>query len=114
MKKTTKKVARRSVEDALLHGLRGALAYEKGEKKLTANERDLPGPAPEFSSKEIQTIRQSLFHMSQPQFAILLNVKLPTLRSWEQGKRRPSDSALRLLQLLKEAPQVVKKISHAS
>ena len=112
--KKAKKTANGSVEDALIYGLRGALAYEKGEKKLIKRSRQLPAPAPEFSSDEIRRLRQIIFQMSQPEFAIVLNVKPATLRSWEQGTRKPSDSALRLLQVLLEVPQIIKKIGIAS
>ena len=42
-----------------------------------------------------------------PVFAALLNVPLATARSWEQGKRKPSGAALRLLDLARQRPQIL-------
>ncbi len=57
-------------------------------------------------SGEIAGIRQKL-NVSQPVFAALLNVPLATARSWEQGKRKPSGAALRLLDLARQRPQIL-------
>lgn len=113
MKRTTRKKSGSSVESALIKGLEDALSFERGRKKLAARTKELPKPAPEFSSKQIKAIRKSIFEMSQPEFAVVLNISPATLRSWEQGTRRPSDSAHRLLQVLRESPQIVKKIGRA-
>ena len=43
----------------------------------------------------------------QPVFAALLNVPLATARSWEQGKRKPSGAALRLLDLARQRPKIL-------
>ena len=45
--------------------------------------------------------------MTQPEFARAVCVKLPTLRHWERGDRRPSGSALVLLNLIARHPQQV-------
>ena len=57
----------------------------------------LPARVNGIKPKEIGGIRQKL-NVSQPVFAALLNVPLATARSWEQGKRKPSGAALRLLE----------------
>lgn len=103
-----------SVEKMLIDGLKGALEFEKGRKKLKATVRELPDPAPAYKAKEIQALRKMIFKMTQAEFAIVLNVSLPTLRSWEQGSRKPSDSALRLLQLLTLQPGVLKTLKKAA
>src|SRR5665811_1290428 len=107
--KKIKKQKKMSVEDALISGLQGALEYERGERKLKTSVRGLPDPAPQFTSNDIQKLRKSIFDMTQQEFAVVLNIQTGTLRSWEQGTRKPADSALRLLQLLRTSPQVVKK-----
>ena len=40
-------------------------------------------------------------------FARLLNVSPKTVQSWEHGTRRPSQAALRLIQLLEQNPHGV-------
>ena len=44
---------------------------------------------------------------SQPIFALLLNVSVETERAWEQGRRTPEGSALRLLQVADASPAVL-------
>ena len=109
MKKAGKK-NKIDVEAALINGLQDALEYERGERKLKTSVRELPDPAPQFTSTDIQKLRKSVFDMTQEEFAVILNIRTGTLRSWEQGTRKPADSALRLLQLLRVSPQVLKKI----
>jgi len=103
-----------SVEQMLIDSLKGALEYEKGKKKLKTNARELPDPAPNLKASDVQKIRKIIFNMTQNEFAIVLNISLPTLRSWEQGTRKPSDSALRLLQLLSAKPGILKSIKKAA
>jgi len=50
------------------------------------------------------------YHMFQALFAGVINVSPRTVQSWEQGKRRPSDAALRMLQVVSEEPKVVRRI----
>ena len=44
---------------------------------------------------------------SQPIFALMLNVSVETVRAWEQGRRTPEGSALRLLQVADASPEVL-------
>jgi predicted transcriptional regulator len=48
--------------------------------------------------------------MSQGVFAKMLNVSAKTVQSWEQGERRPSQAALRLLQVIGAQPAIVCEI----
>jgi putative transcriptional regulator len=48
--------------------------------------------------------------MSQAVFARVLNVSTKTVQSWEQGERKPSHAALRMLQLFRERPTFVFEI----
>lgn len=103
-----------SVEKALIKGLKEALEFEKGEKRLKTTFRELPDPAPDFSPSKIRKIRKGIFSMTQEDFAIVLNITTSTLRSWEQGTRKPSDSALRLLQLLILNPDIIKTLKKSA
>lgn len=93
----------------LIAGLREAVAYERGEatgvevrKVLTARTADVE-PVPSYSPAGIARLREVL-EVSQPVFASVLNVSADTVRSWEQGKRRPDGAAVRLLQIAEEHP----------
>lgn len=108
MKKTTR------VEHALIRGLKEALEYERGKKKLKTTHRELPSPAPNWNQDEIRKIRREVLNVSQPAFAVILNVKPPTIRAWEQGKKRPSGAASRLLQIAATEPGLFKRLSNGN
>jgi putative transcriptional regulator len=92
----------------LLQSLRGHADHLEGKKKMTLRTTSivLPPPPKAIRPEDIAAIRQGL-NLSQPVFAALLNVPLATARSWEQGKRRPSGAALRLLHLARRQPQIL-------
>jgi putative transcriptional regulator len=48
--------------------------------------------------------------MSQAVFARMLNVSPKTVQSWEQGARKPSQAALRLIQVFRLNPAVVLQV----
>ena len=54
----------------------------------------------------IREIRQ-LLNASQVLFARFLNVSKKTVRSWEQGTRRPRGADLKLLSIAKKNPQAL-------
>jgi putative transcriptional regulator len=57
-------------------------------------------------SRDIREIRRSL-NASHVIFARFLNVSPNTVRSWEQGTRRPQGADLKLLRIVKTNPQVL-------
>lgn len=93
--------------NALKTSLEEGIAYYKGEKNLKTFH--IPDPAPVYTSSRIKKIRERL-HVSQPIFALILNVSGKTVQSWEQGFRHPEKVACRLLQILEKRPQAVLKI----
>ncbi len=52
-----------------------------------------------FTADDIRAIREAN-RLSQPVFAKYMNVGPSTVSQWEQGKKRPSGSALRLLDVV--------------
>ena len=94
--------------ELLLQSLRDHADHLEGRKKLTmrASRLVLPGPIKVLRPTEITSIRQKL-NVSQPVFAALLNVPVATERSWEQGKRKPSGAALRLLVIARQKPRIL-------
>jgi putative transcriptional regulator len=56
--------------------------------------------------RDVAAIRKSL-RVSQREFALLLNTSIGTVRSWEQGTRRPQSTALLLLAMAKVNPAVL-------
>jgi len=53
--------------------------------------------------KEIRKMRATL-GLSQAQFARYLGTSVASVRSWEQGARKPHSAALRLLSIAKNKP----------
>lgn len=66
----------------------------------------LPRPPKKLSSADIAGIR-SKANLSQSVFARYLNVSIKTVQAWEQGSRKPSDAALKLLSIAKDNPQII-------
>jgi putative transcriptional regulator len=63
-------------------------------------------PPKQVRPGEVARIRKSL-RVSQREFALLLNTRVGTVRSWEQGTRRPQSTALLLLAMAKTNPAVL-------
>lgn len=90
----------------ILEALNDVLDHVKGKKTLRTTTIKTPVVIAPFSPEEVEGIRKKL-NVSQAVFAKMLNVPLVTAKSWESGARKPSGAALRLLQLVKENPQIV-------
>ena len=88
-------------------GAEEALAHAQG-KKITLRTRSLSRRQKPsvFTPTRIRSIRKRL-NVSQPVFAELLHVTKATACKWEQGLRKPSGSALRLLEIADKQPQVL-------
>lgn len=81
-----------------------SIAYSRGQLSLKTTTR--PAPPPQAGPRQVLRLRKTL-RMSQSVFAATLNVSPKTVQSWEQGFRRPADAALRMLQLIRQNPQIV-------
>jgi putative transcriptional regulator len=103
--------SKKTIEQELIDGLNEVLLHKRGKKKLKGHTRELTPPAPEWKAKQIKNFREKTLHMSQTEFAALLNVKPPTVRAWEQGHNIPSGAAARLIEALKLDPTLVEKIT---
>lgn len=102
-----KKREKMSVFEQIRAGLEDGIAYSKGQLSLKTT--TLPAPPPKAGAKQVVTLRKKL-KMSQAVFAATLNVSTRTVQSWEQGVRKPSDAALRMIQVVSDQPGVVRMI----
>lgn len=94
--------------ERLIRSVEGGLKALQNHGPLPLTEIPRP-PEPEpLDQTELVCLRQRL-HWSQAVLAIWLNVSSKTVQSWEQGTRKPSGSALRLLQLL-EQPGLLRQL----
>ena len=91
--------------DRLAAGLSDGIEHERGARALQVTVITVPDPPRCFTADEVRLIR-SRYGMSQAGFARLLYVSPKTVQSWEQGTRRPRQSAARLLQFI-ERPELL-------
>ncbi len=84
-------------------GLEEAVRHAKGEITLKTRTLEMPDRPPEVDASELIKLRLES-GMSQAVFALLLNVSTKTVQSWEQGNRKPSQAALRLIQVYRQNP----------
>lgn len=81
----------------ILQGIKEIKAHKKGQVKLKTTELSAPSPP--------DVIRKKM-NLSQSAFAGLLGVSLRTLQDWEQGRRSPNGSAIALLRIAEQHPEV--------
>ena len=95
-----------NVFDDLRGSLQDAIAFECGER-VDLRVVELPDPPRKLQARDIRNIRQSM-KATQIVFAIYLNVSPNTVRSWEQGTRRPQQGAdLKLLAIVRKNPKAL-------
>lgn len=91
----------------LMQSANEMLAHAKGELELKTTYLLKPPPKPaELKKEEITAIRKQL-QATQDVFARCLNVSVKTVQGWEQGIRKPSQAALKLLNIAKVKPEVL-------
>lgn len=92
-------------EKSILRGLEEALAYSKGNKKLTTTHKI---EVPQINVREAR----SKLGLSQDKFAAAFGVNAATIRNWEQGRREPKGAALVLLNVIAYNPEAVLQVLH--
>lgn len=103
MKTKTKKTEITFDAEALVARVEG---FAKGREAARERTINLPPPVKPMPAKEIRAIRTRLGY-TQIEFAALLNVPKVTAISWENGTRKPSGAALRLLAVVKHHPEAL-------
>lgn len=68
----------------------------------------LRDPKLDLRPDDVREIRYKL-GQSQSEFASMIGVSVPTLQSWEEGKRLPDGPALALLRVAAKNPKIVAK-----
>jgi len=91
--------------DELKGALTDALKYEQGER-VDLRVAQIPPKPRELNPKQIREIRLGL-NATQVTFASFLNVHPNTVRSWEQGNRKPRAGDLKLLTIAKSNPKAL-------
>lgn len=92
------------MDDALFRKLVES-AEQMGE--IVRGER-APARETTIDAVQVKEIRK-LTGLSQAKFAQLVDVRLGTLRNWEQGRREPTGPAQALMRVIRHDPQAVIK-----
>lgn len=92
-------MSRRSIASRVLKGLEEARDHAAG-KRVKGLVEHLP------EDIDVAAIRKKT-NLSQAAFADMIAVKLPTLRNWEQGRRKPEGPARVLLTMVSQKPNIV-------
>jgi DNA-binding transcriptional regulator YiaG len=95
--------------ERLRTGLEEAIRHAKGEISLKATVLELPDPPPQIQPDELMKLRLDS-RMSQDVFARVLNVPTKTVQNWEEGTRKPTQAALRLIQVFRQNPSGVLQV----
>jgi putative transcriptional regulator len=92
-------------------GLKDAIAHGQDKPNLRSETIVLPEPPVVYKPTEIKRIREYNKY-SQDIFAIVLNISIKTVQSWESGVRASSHAALRLLETIDKgiySPEIYKR-----
>jgi putative transcriptional regulator len=81
-------------------------SFAEGRARTRERIIQVPPPIKEMRAREIRAIREQL-GCTQAEFAALLNVPKVTAVSWENGTRKPSGAALRLLAVARAHPEAL-------
>jgi putative transcriptional regulator len=84
-------------------GLEESVRHARGEITLKTTVVELPDPPPEIRPGELTKLRLD-HRLPQDVFARVLNVPTRTVQAWEDGMRKPSQAALRLIQVFRQDP----------
>ncbi len=94
------------VSKSILKGLDEAIKFQEGKikaRKVTISVK----PVERFTKEQIKQIRNEA-NLTQHLFASTLAVTKKAVEAWERGTNRPSGPSLRLLQLFKDNPEILK------
>ncbi len=92
-------------------GLGEAIAFEQGKIDLRTTAFIVPDAPPHLSKSQIKEIREETLHVSQPIFASFLGVTPAAVKAWEQGLKKPSGAARRLMQIIAQDPQLIRRMA---
>ena len=96
-----------SVYKSIMQGLDEAVKYQEG--KIDARKTKIAvKPVESFSSEDIKQIRKRV-GLSQSIFASSLGVSKKTVEAWERGRNTPEGPSRRLLQMIRDNPEMIEQ-----
>ncbi|MBF0366174.1 MAG: helix-turn-helix domain-containing protein [Oligoflexia bacterium] len=105
MKRSKKiKVTSDNFNDLLVESSKELVQFKKGNISLKQKIIDIPAAPPSFTKEVVRKIRKSI-DLTQSAFANVVGVTASAVKNWEQGSKRPSSAARRVLQMLNNDPK---------
>ena|SRR5438874_1387106 len=102
--KATAKGKKRRFFERLKIALEEGVRFARGEMPLRVTDVfEQPRP---WKASDVVELRHKL-RMTRRAFAHVVNVSPRTVQLWEEGARKPTSSALRLLQVMNAHPEIV-------
>lgn len=95
--------------EELKAGLEEATQHARGKITLKTTVVEIPKEPRDISPAEIVHLRERI-GASQAVFARMLGIARDTEISWEQGRRRPSGPARRLLEIAERKPEILLEV----
>ena len=96
-----------SVYESIMQGLNEAVGYQQG--KITARKTKITiKPVDSFNNIDIKRIRQRT-GLSQVMFAGSLGISPKTIEAWENGRNKPEGASRRLLEIVRDDPNIIKR-----
>lgn len=96
----------------LMESLTSVIEHESGKIDLRTTEVEILDLPPRLSGRKIKSLRENVLGVSQPVFAKLIGVSPAAVKAWEQGSKKPSGSARRLMEIVEKEPVVLKRLVH--
>ena len=107
-------IERKPFFERIEEGFLAAIEHAQGKRRLRTTHLESIAPPVQMSAADIHSLRERL-SLSQEALAKILCVSLSSVRSWEQGSRKPSGVVLRLLSVIenpKWAKELQNRLSH--
>lgn len=93
--------------DEIMQGMQEIVEFEQGKRTLRVD-KILVVPMKDFTPEEILSIRKAV-SLSQRSFASVIGVSPKTVEAWEAGTNKPSGASSRMLQLIREKPDITRE-----
>jgi putative transcriptional regulator len=94
-----------SVYESIMQGLNEAVEYQQGNINARKTRLSIK-PLSVFDVADIKQIRQKT-GLSQVVFAGSLGVSPKTIEAWESGRNKPEGASRRLLEIVRDNPDIL-------
>ena len=93
--------------NSIMQGLEDVKNHRRGKVRLRTHSVEI-AEIPRYTSRTVKTIRHNL-KLTQSSFASVCGVSIKTVEAWESGQNLPNGTAQRLLWLLKNDKDLLRR-----